>query len=59
MIYKLSVLFLCIKNDQYSNLCINYLTKKFYKVKIIVVPFYEIGKETVSGAKSTEVLKEI
>lgn len=33
--YKLSVLFLCRKNDKYSNLCINYLTKKFYKVKII------------------------
>jgi phosphoribosylglycinamide formyltransferase-1 len=35
LMYKQSVLFLCKKNEKYSNLCKNYLVKKFYKVKII------------------------
>jgi hypothetical protein len=35
LMYKLSVLFLCKKNDKYSNLCNNYLVTKFNKVKTI------------------------
>jgi len=32
---KLSILFFCKKNDRFSNLCKNFLKKKFDKVKII------------------------
>ena len=32
---NLSILFLCRKNDKYSDLCKNFLLKNFKKVKII------------------------